>query len=93
MLETVLMLLVAVALLLIAFVEGRQQLAIHRRRESIVRFEEAKEDQIVAVRLVVVVVVDGGDAPNDLAVTLGQEEIDPGVLVEGVLLGVELLAL
>jgi hypothetical protein len=59
----------------------------------VIHFEEAKEDQIVAVRPVVVVVVDGGDAPNDLAVALGQEEIDPGVLVEGVLLGVELLAL
>lgn len=62
-------------------------------RRLVIRFEEAKEDQIVAVRPVVVVVVDGGDAPNDLAVALGQEEIDPGVLVEGVLLGVELLAL
>jgi hypothetical protein len=62
-------------------------------RRLVIRFEEAKEDQIVAVRPVVVVVVDGGDAPNDLAVALGQEEIDPGVLVEGVLLGIELLAL
>jgi hypothetical protein len=42
------------------------------------------------VGLVVVVVVYGGDAPDDLAVALGEVEVHAGVLVEGVLAGVEL---
>jgi hypothetical protein len=51
------------------------------------------EEEVVAVGLVVVVVVYGGDAPYDLAVALGQEELYPRVLVEGVLLGIELFTL
>jgi len=45
------------------------------------------------VGLVVVVVVDRSDAPDDLTISLGEEEVNPGVLVEGVFLGVELLPL
>jgi len=37
-------------------------------------------------------VVYGGYAANDLTDTLGEEEGDPRVLVEGVLLGIELLS-
>jgi hypothetical protein len=39
---------------------------------------------------VVVIVVYGGDASDDLAVTLGEEEVHPRVLVERVLHGIEL---
>ncbi len=42
---------------------------------------------------VVVEVVYGGYAANDLTAALGEEESDPRMLVEGVLLGVELLSL
>src|ERR671917_626903 len=55
--------------------------------------EEAEEEEVVVVGPVVVVVVYGGDAPDDLAVTLGQVQVHPRVLEEGVLRGVELLPL
>ncbi len=42
---------------------------------------------------VVVEVVYGSYAANDLTAALGEEESDPRMLVEGVLLGVELLSL
>src|SRR5215216_941002 len=56
----------------------------------VLRLEEAEEHEVVVVCPVVVVVVYGGDAPDGLAVTFGQEEVYPRVLVERVLLRVEL---
>ncbi len=55
--------------------------------------EEAEEGEVVAMGSVVKVVVYGGHAPQDLAVALCKEELHLGVLEEGVLLRVELLAL
>jgi hypothetical protein len=59
----------------------------------VLRLEEPEEEQVVAVGPVVVVVVDGGDAPDYSAVASGQEEVYPRVLVERVLPEVELFPL
>ena len=59
----------------------------------IVGLEETKEGEVLGVCLVMFIVVNCSDTPYHLAIALGKEELDPSMLVEGVLLRVELLPL
>jgi len=69
---------------------GAEQRLRHGR--IIHTFEEAPEAHPIGVHRVVLAILDGRNAANRLAVTLGQEERATGVPVEGVLPLIERVA-